>query len=411
MWREGDAGAARTSSPCCAGHVPAEPRARRRGGGRRRSTRSARVAPVAEGEARRGRRQADRLRLRARPVPAPGDRAGEARVADRAGPAVLSGPSAAPDIHPRRLTGARRSRLGCARLEPRDPRDDLLRRPSASSPATTTPASAPRPGRRWRRRTPATRRATATTAGREARRTCSARCSRPTARSSSSSTARRQLARARLALPAPTTASSATRPRTWRRTSAARRSSSPTAPRCSPSPGEHGKVEPDGDRRVRAPARRHPLPQAARGLLTQATELGTVYTPAELRALWARAKAPRAAHAHGRRPLRQRRRRRSACAPKEITWQAGVDVLCFGGTKNGMAAGEAVVFFNRELAREFDYRCKQAGQLASKMRFLAAPWVGMLRDGAWLRHARQRERDGGGARGGARGRVPGVALL
>ena len=65
-----------------------------------------------------------------------------------------------------------------------------------------------------------------------------------------------------------------------------------------------------------------------------------------------------------------------------------MDVLCFGGTKNGLAVGEAVVFFNRELAREFDYRCKQGGQLASKMRFLSAPWVGMLQDGAWLRHAK-----------------------
>ncbi|HYG36643.1 MAG TPA: threonine aldolase, partial [Clostridia bacterium] len=52
------------------------------------------------------------------------------------------------------------------------------------------------------------------------------------------------------------------------------------------------------------------------------------------------------------------------------------------------AVGEAVVFFNKELAREFDYRCKQGGQLASKMRFLSAPWVGMLQDGAWMRHAR-----------------------
>ncbi len=74
--------------------------------------------------------------------------------------------------------------------------------------------------------------------------------------------------------------------------------------------------------------------------------------------------------------------------PKEITWEAGVDVLCFGGSKNGIALGEAVVFFNPELAREFDYRCKQGGQLASKMRFLSAPWVGMLQDGAWLRHAK-----------------------
>ena len=70
-----------------------------------------------------------------------------------------------------------------------------------------------------------------------------------------------------------------------------------------------------------------------------------------------------------------------------MTWRAGVDVLCFGGTKNGMAVGEAILFFNRKLAEDFDYRCKQAGQLASKMRFLSAPWVGMLETGAWLRNA------------------------
>jgi threonine aldolase len=52
-----------------------------------------------------------------------------------------------------------------------------------------------------------------------------------------------------------------------------------------------------------------------------------------------------------------------------------------------MAVGEAVVFFNKELACEFDYRCKQAGQLASKMRFLAAPWEGMLKTGVWLENA------------------------
>ena len=77
----------------------------------------------------------------------------------------------------------------------------------------------------------------------------------------------------------------------------------------------------------------------------------------------------------------------SNCAPKEITWRRGVDVLCFGGTKNGLAAGELVVFFKKELAREFDYRIKQAGQLASKMRLLAAPWLGLLRNGVWLRNA------------------------
>jgi threonine aldolase len=78
--------------------------------------------------------------------------------------------------------------------------------------------------------------------------------------------------------------------------------------------------------------------------------------------------------------------------PKEVTWKAGVDVLCFGGVKNGIAAGEAVIFFNRQLAIEFDYRCKQAGQLASKMRFLSAPWIGLLNDGVWLKNAEHANR-------------------
>ncbi|MFP4049746.1 MAG: threonine aldolase, partial [Desulfovermiculus sp.] len=56
--------------------------------------------------------------------------------------------------------------------------------------------------------------------------------------------------------------------------------------------------------------------------------------------------------------------------PREITWECGVDVLCLGGIKNGLAVGEAVIFFDRAKAEDFDYRCKQAGQLASKMRYL-----------------------------------------
>ena len=69
-----------------------------------------------------------------------------------------------------------------------------------------------------------------------------------------------------------------------------------------------------------------------------------------------------------------------------------MDVLSFGGTKNGLPFGEAVVFFDRDLAEEFARRRKQGGQLASKMRFLAAPWIGMLEDGAWLRTPRTRTR-------------------
>ncbi len=76
------------------------------------------------------------------------------------------------------------------------------------------------------------------------------------------------------------------------------------------------------------------------------------------------------------------------CHPADVTWKAGVDVLSFGGTKNGMAMSEAVVFFNRALAEDFAWRRKQAGQLASKMRFMAAPWAAMLPSGGWLANAR-----------------------
>ena len=75
------------------------------------------------------------------------------------------------------------------------------------------------------------------------------------------------------------------------------------------------------------------------------------------------------------------------CTPAEMTWKSGVEVLCCGGTKNGMAIGEAILFFDKKLAQDFEYRCKQAGQLASKMRYLSAPWLGMLGDNTWRRNA------------------------
>jgi len=152
-------------------------------------------------------------------------------------------------------------------------------------------------------------------------------------------------------------------------------------------PGAEGKVTPAG---IEHAAHRrndihYPKPRVLS--LTQATEVGTIYSVAELHALTATARGC------GLRVHMDGARFANAVArlnvpPKEMTWKAGVDVLCFGGSKNGLAVGEAVVFFDRELAREFDYRCKQGGQLASKMRFLSAPWVGLLKDGAWLRHAR-----------------------
>ena len=120
--------------------------------------------------------------------------------------------------------------------------------------------------------------------------------------------------------------------------------------------------------------------------LTQATELGTVYTPDEVATL------SEVAHALNMKVQMDGARFANAmahlgCSPADLTWRAGVDVLCLGGTKNGLPGGEAIVFFDRALGDEFARRRKQAGQLASKMRFLAAPWLGVLEDGAWLRHA------------------------
>jgi threonine aldolase len=120
--------------------------------------------------------------------------------------------------------------------------------------------------------------------------------------------------------------------------------------------------------------------------ITQATELGTVYTIEEVAAIGEFARQRKMfVHMDGARFANAVATLK--CAPKEISWKAGVDVLCFGGTKNGVGSGELVVLFRRELAREFDYRVKQAGQLASKMRFQAAPWRGILAGDVWLRNA------------------------
>jgi threonine aldolase len=121
--------------------------------------------------------------------------------------------------------------------------------------------------------------------------------------------------------------------------------------------------------------------------LTQATEVGTVYDREELLAIREMAdKYHLRVHMDGARFANAIAT--LDVAPKEVTWKVGVDVLCFGGTKNGLAVGDIVVFFDKQLANEFDYRCKQAGQLASKMRFMSAPWLGLLDDDVWLKNAR-----------------------
>ncbi len=127
--------------------------------------------------------------------------------------------------------------------------------------------------------------------------------------------------------------------------------------------------------------------KAAAMSITQATELGTIYTIDEVRALTA------VARSHGLKVHMDGTRLANAiarlqCAPAEITWKAGVDILCFGGVKNGLGAGEAVVFFDTALAHEFEWRVKQAGHLNSKMRLVTAPWAALLENNVWLDNAR-----------------------
>ena len=76
------------------------------------------------------------------------------------------------------------------------------------------------------------------------------------------------------------------------------------------------------------------------------------------------------------------------CSPAEMTWKAGVDVLCFGATKNGAMAAEAVIFFDEALAENFRFRRKRSGHLFSKMRFLSAQLEAYLEDDLWLQNAR-----------------------
>jgi threonine aldolase len=122
--------------------------------------------------------------------------------------------------------------------------------------------------------------------------------------------------------------------------------------------------------------------------LTQSTELGTVYTPAELVAI------SRLAHAREMKVHVDGARFANAlaglgCTPAELTWKSGVDVLSFGATKNGAMAAEAVVFFNPDDARDFEYRRKKSGHLLSKMRFVSAQLDAYLAKDHWLANARR----------------------
>ncbi len=152
-------------------------------------------------------------------------------------------------------------------------------------------------------------------------------------------------------------------------------------------PGRDGKIRPDQLSPVLAHASEmgvHSVEPAAVSI-TQATEWGTVYTPDEVAAL------AEAAHGAGLKLHMDGARLANAvvhlgCTPAETSWKAGVDVLCFGGTKNGALAAEAVIFFDPAVAAGFERRRKRAGQLWSKLRYLSAQLLAMLEQDRWLAH-------------------------
>jgi threonine aldolase len=117
--------------------------------------------------------------------------------------------------------------------------------------------------------------------------------------------------------------------------------------------------------------------------ITQANECGQVYSVAEIEALCAVAKE------NGLRVHMDGARFANAVAalgvhPSELTWKAGVDVFCLGASKNGAVAAEAIVFFNKDLATDFDYRMKRTGHLTSKARLYGAQFDAWLGDDHWL---------------------------
>lgn len=142
--------------------------------------------------------------------------------------------------------------------------------------------------------------------------------------------------------------------------------------------------------------------------ITQATESGLVYRPDEVTAL-AEAIRPRglALHMDGARFANAVAT--LGCSPAEITWKAGVDVLSFGGTKNGAWAAEAVVFFDPARAGELPWRRKRSGHTLSKGRFVAAQFEALLADGHWLDLARTANAQAARLADGIAG-IPGVRL-
>jgi threonine aldolase len=120
--------------------------------------------------------------------------------------------------------------------------------------------------------------------------------------------------------------------------------------------------------------------------LTNPTDLGTIYSAAEIQALADQAQA-RGLRVHLDGARLANAITALGCSPAELTWRAGVNVFSLGATKNGVLTADAIVSFDRRVNDELTYRLKRAGQVASKMRFQSAQLLAYLQDGLWLRLA------------------------
>ncbi len=149
--------------------------------------------------------------------------------------------------------------------------------------------------------------------------------------------------------------------------------------------------------------------QPAAASITQASECGTLYRPDEIAAIAAVCRRhDLVLHMDGARFANAVAG--SGSSPAALTWQAGVDVLSFGATKNGAMAAEAVVFFRPELAERFALHRKRGGHLLSKTRFISAQLDGYLRDDTWLKNAAHANAMTARLNAGL-GQVPGVRVI
>jgi threonine aldolase len=155
--------------------------------------------------------------------------------------------------------------------------------------------------------------------------------------------------------------------------------------------GPDGKMDPGKlEQAFAALGERHSAQPSAVSV-AQATELGTLYSPQELETIGSLLRSRGLGmHMDGARFANAVAA--LGCRPRDITSRVGVDVLSFGATKNGCLAAEAVVLFDTSLAGEARYRMKQAGQMLSKQRFLAAQLRAYVEDGLWLDSARHANR-------------------